>query len=96
MDLIIDKMQFLLDEYALNKYISGWQLRNKNWFDQVPPNEVDSTLKVLKDEFKVAENTIHAKNLAFTKELKRLAKENPLAMRPVVDALYILMVMLIH
>jgi len=86
MDLIIDKMQFLLDEYALNKYISGWQLRNKNWFDQVPPNELDSTLKVLKDEFNVAENTIHAKNLAFTKELKRLAKENPLAMRPLADA----------
>ena len=37
MELIIDKMQYILDEYALNKYLSGWRLRNKNWFDQVPP-----------------------------------------------------------
>ena len=25
MDVIIGKLEFLLDEYALNKYISGWQ-----------------------------------------------------------------------
>ena len=86
MDLIIDKMQFLLDEYALNKYISGWQLRNKNWFDRIPPNELDSELKVLTEEFKTAENAIHAKNLKFTAELKKLATENPLAMRPLMDA----------
>ncbi len=30
MDVIIDKLQFLMDEYALNKYLSGWSLRNKN------------------------------------------------------------------
>ena len=36
MENILDKLFFLMDEYALNKYISGWQLRNKNWFDQVP------------------------------------------------------------
>ena len=41
MDNILDKLFFLMDEYALNKYISGWQLRNKNWFDQVPPGNID-------------------------------------------------------
>ena len=86
MDLIIDKMQFLLDEYALNKYISGWQLRNKNWFDQIPPQELDTVLETLQREFKTAENSIHAKNLKFTKTLKELADSNPLAMRPLVDA----------
>ena len=86
MDLIIDKMQFLLDEYALNKYISGWQLRNKNWFDRIPPNELDNELGILKEEFTVAENALHAKNLKFTKELRKLSKENPLAMRPLMDA----------
>ena len=29
MDIIIDKLEFLMDEYALNKYLSGWSLRNK-------------------------------------------------------------------
>ena len=86
MDLIIDKMQFLMDEYALNKYISGWQLRNKNWFDQVPPGELDTVIDRLQKEFRSAENAIHAKNLKFTETLQKLAKENPLAMRPLVDA----------
>ena len=36
MDIVIDKLLFLMDEYALNKYLSGWSLRNKNWFDQMP------------------------------------------------------------
>ena len=86
MDLILDKMQFLMDEYALNKYISGWQLRNKNWFDNVPPKDIDTVIKTLQEEFVTAENAVHAKNLKFTEELRRLKKENPLAMRPLVDA----------
>ena len=87
MDLIIDKMLFLMDEYALNKYISGWSLRNKNWFDAVPDDKpIQEVIETLSGEFKQAENAIHAKNLKFTKELKRLADENPLAMRPLVDA----------
>ena len=87
MDLIIDKMLFLMDEYALNKYISGWSLRNKNWFDAVPDDKpIQEVIETLSNEFKVAENSIHAKNLQFTKELKRLVDENPLAIRPLVDA----------
>ena len=54
MDLIIDKMQFLLDEYALNKYIAGWQLRNKNWFDNVPPKDIDTVIDTLTQEFQLA------------------------------------------
>ena len=37
MNVIIQKLEFLLNEWALNKYISGWQLKNKDWFDQTPP-----------------------------------------------------------
>ena len=86
MDLIIDKMQFLMDEYALNKYVSGWQLRNKNWFDQLPPGNIDEAIGTLQNEFRSAENAIHAKNLRFTETLKELKDTNPLAMRPLVDA----------
>ena len=87
MDLIIDKMLFLMDEYALNKYVSGWSLRNKNWFDAIPDDKpIQEVVETLSSEFKTAENAIHAKNLKFTEELKRLADENPLAMRPLVDA----------
>ena len=86
MDLIIDKLQFLMDEYGLNKYISGWRLRNKNWFDQTPPGQLDEAIEGLTQEFRAAEQSIHNKNVGFTKELLRLADENPLAMRPLVDA----------
>jgi len=86
MDLIIDKMEFLMDEYALNKYISGWQLRNKNWFDQVPPKELDTVIDQLTKEFTDAENAIHARNMRFTKTLKELKVNNPAAMKPLVDA----------
>jgi len=86
MDLIIEKMQFLMDEYGLNKYVSGWQLRNKNWFDQVPPKELDTVIEQLTTEFRSAENAIHAKNLKFTKTLKELKEKNPKLMRPLVDA----------
>ena len=86
MDLIIDKMQFLMDEYALNKYISGWRLRNKNWFDNAPPENIDKVIEDLTTEFRAAEESIHKKNLRFTAEIKRLTDENPLAVRPLVDA----------
>ena len=63
MDIIIDKLLFLMDEYALNKYISGWSLRNKNWFDQLPPETMEEGIETLLKEFQTAENAIHAKNL---------------------------------
>ena len=86
MDLIIDKMQFLLDEYALNKYLAGWSLRNKNWFDQVPPKELDTVIEQLTKEFTDAENAIHARNLKFTNTLKKLKSTKPQYLRPLVDA----------
>ena len=86
MDLVIDKLQFLMDEYGLNKYISGWRLRNKNWFDQIPPGQLDEAIEGLTQDFRAAEASIHTKNVGFTKELLRLADENPAAMRPLVDA----------
>ena len=86
MELIIDKMQFLLDEYALNKYLSGWSLRNKNWFDQVPPKELDAVIEQLTKEFTDAENAIHARNLRFTETLKEIKKTKPHFLRPLVDA----------
>ena len=86
MERVIDKMQFLMDEYGLNKYISGWQLRNKNWFDQVPPKELDTVIGQLSEEFVSAENAIHAKNMRFTSLLKDLRTSNPGILRPLVDA----------
>ncbi len=86
MDLVIDKLQFLMDEYALNKYISGWSLKMKDFFDSVAPDDIEEAIVELTKEFTSAENAIHAKNLRFTKTLKELADTNPMAMRPLMDA----------
>ena len=86
MDIVLDKLLFLMDEYALNKYLSGWSLRNKNWFDQLPPRNAEEGIQTLLEEFKTAENSIHAKNLKFTKTLKELRKNKPEALRPLIDA----------
>ena len=75
-----------MDEYALNKYLSGWSLRNKNWFDQLPPRDAEEGIQTLLEEFKTAENSIHAKNKKFTKTLKELRKNKPEALRPLIDA----------
>ena len=86
MDLVIEKLEFLMDEYALNKYISGWSLRNKNWFDQAPPKNIDEVIETLTEEFTTAENSIHARNRKFTRQLKELKKNKPEAVRPLIDA----------
>ena len=86
MDIVLDKLQFLMDEYALNKYLSGWSLRNKNWFDQMPPRDADEGIQILLDEFKTAETSIHARNKKFTKALKELRRSKPEALRPLIDA----------
>ena len=85
-ELIIDKIQFLMDEFALNKYIAGWSLRNKNYFKDVLPENLESAVNVLKTEFLTAEKNIALKNKEFGNTIKRLAQEQPLAIRPLMDA----------
>ena len=86
MELIIDKLQFLMDEYALNKYIAGWALKNKDWFNRLPPGSIDEAIQGLEEAFRAGEKAIHGKNLDFTKTLLQLSEENPMMMRPLVDA----------
>ena len=52
----------------------------------MPPRTMEEGIQTLLDEFQIAENSIHAKNLKFTKELKRLREVNPDALRPLIDA----------
>jgi len=86
MDLILDKMLFLLDELAINKYIAGWALRNKNVFNQMPPQNLQEGIDTLLAEFKGAQNSIAKKNKQFISELKRLRKEFPEVVKPLMDA----------
>ena len=86
MNLLLDKMLFLMNEYALNKYVAGWQLINKKWWDNVPPDEFDNVVKEITKGFTDASSSINAKNKKFVQTLKALKKRQPEAIRPLVDA----------
>jgi len=86
MNLLLDKMLFLMNEYALNKYVSGWQLINKKWWDNVPPDEFDNVVNEITKGFTDASSSINAKNKKFIQTLKALKKTQPEAIRPLVDA----------
>lgn len=86
MELIIDKIQFLMDEWALNKYIAGWTLRNKNWAAQILPENIDEAATALRQEFESVENVISARNKKLANTIRSLSETNPLAIRPLIDA----------
>lgn len=84
MDLILDKMEFLMHEVGLNKYIRSWQFKQLDrWYNLI--NKGDDPLEVLetlKLEFSGVETSVAKKAQEFTKELKLIQKENPLALKP--------------
>ena len=85
MDNIIEKLQFLMNEVALNKYISGWQLSNKNFFAQTPPENLDEAVANLLETFTTAEKSIAAKNKRFTDTLKILKEQDSRLLEPLLE-----------
>jgi len=83
--IILDKLNFLMNEYALNKYVAGWALRNKNWYNEIPAGKFSEVIERITSEFTSAQNSIHAKNKKFLATLKGLQKTLPEAIEPMVD-----------
>ena len=86
MDLTIPKMEFLMNEVALNKYIAGWQLNNKNWYAAIPPENIDEAIENLTADFDKASKAIYKKNKEFAKTLMRLKDDNPKLLQPLAEA----------
>ena len=86
MDLILDKMEFLLTEVGINKYIRGWQLQRINAWTELLESTGDSAsvINTLKAEFTEAETAIAKKSQKFTQELRKVKDENPLAVKALV------------
>ena len=74
-----------MNEYALNKYVAGWALRNKNWFNEIPAGKFEEIVSRIIDEFTSAQNSIHAKNKKFLQTLKGLRQTLPEALEPMID-----------
>lgn len=86
-EIILDKLEFLMQEHGLNKYISGWQLQNKGWFDRLAKsNNPGELTELINEEFTQAVNAKHASVKRFVGELKQLGQDNPDMVKPLFEA----------
>jgi hypothetical protein len=86
MDNVFDKLNFLMDEYAINKYVSGWQLQNKRWWQGRFGNQAGEQLAMTTKMFDDAIKKKKGMNKALTEQIKQLAKDNPEMADAMVDA----------
>ena len=86
-EMIADKLEYLMAEVGLNKYISGWQLQNKNIFQRIAKsNNPGELTDLINDEFQQALNARHASVKRFRKNLDQLKEKNPEAAKAFYDA----------
>jgi hypothetical protein len=86
MDIVFDKLNFLMDEYATNKYISGWQLQNKRWWQGRFGNQAGEQLAMTTKQFDEAIAKKKGMNKALTEQIRQLSKESPEMAEAMVDA----------
>ena len=86
MTLILDKMEFLMQEYGLNKYISGWQLQNENWIKQIAdsPNPTELIAKYTSDfEAGMTKKAMEARQ--YRQTLEEIQRVEPSLLKPFVE-----------
>ena len=88
MDTILDKLEFLMTEYGINKYISGWQLRNKGvWNDAIRRGEDLGELATkLNNEMEAALDAKHKAAMQYRQVLQEAADEDPNLLKAFVEA----------
>ena len=87
MEKVIDKLAFLMEEYGTNKYISGWSLKNKGFFNKLFRGEnVEDLSEFTVQEFTEAISKQHKTAMDFRKTLLNVKEENPELMRSLMDA----------
>lgn len=88
MEMVLDKLEFLMVEHGLNKYIAGWSLKQKQsafkLLQEAPdPDYLGLSLKAEFDEV-FAQRTASVKQ--FRQTIETLRQENPEAIRPMLNA----------
>jgi hypothetical protein len=87
-EMIGDRLAFLMEEYALNKYVAGWALRNQDrwqkFLDKAPDKE--SALREITNEFDLKAQEKHAQAQGYRDMIRRIATERPDAAQPLIDA----------
>ena len=88
MEVMLDKLEFLMNEYGINKYVSGWMLNNKHVWQQAVErgDDLGALAKELGQQF---EDTLRKKGLAnkkYRKVLQAAAEEDPNLLKAFVEA----------
>jgi len=88
MEIVLDKLEFLMTEYGINKYISGWMLRNKAvWDDAVKRGEDLAQLPIrINEEFTKALDGKHKAAMNYRNILKEAMDEDPDLARGFIEA----------
>ena len=87
-EMIGDRLAFLMEEYALNKYIAGWALKNQDrwqkFLKEAPDKE--SAIRQITEQFdlKVQEKNLQAQG--YRDMIRTIATERPDAAQPLIDA----------
>jgi len=86
--MILDRMQILMSEHALNKFVSGFALQNKKRIQQAirGGSESDSLVREIMDELNDARVQKAAQSLEFRNNLETLWKEDRAMVKPFIDA----------
>jgi hypothetical protein len=84
---VIDKLTMLTEEFALSKYVAGWQLQNKNFFQKVMgAADADNLVQMTIAEFDVASSKAHQQAMNLRQMLTELKDTDPQLMKPLMDA----------
>jgi hypothetical protein len=87
-EMIGDRLAFLMEEYALNKYIAGWALKNQDRWQKFLKKSPDkeAAIRQVTEQFdlKVQEKNLQAQG--YRDMIRKIATERPDAAQPLIDA----------
>ena len=84
---VIDKLTMLTEEFALSKYVAGWQLQNYNFLDRVRTGRTaGDAVEMTIAEFDQASSKAHEQAMNLRKMLTELKDSDPQMMKPLMDA----------
>ena len=86
-EIILDKLEYLISEVGLSKYIAGWQLKNQDWINRMRKSADPGELaELINNEFQQALDARHSAFKNFRSAIEDVKKQNPSLVRPFYEA----------
>ena len=87
-EMLGDRLAFLMEEYALNKYIAGWALKNQDRWQQFLKQSPDkeSALRQITEQFDLKVQEKHVQAQGYRDMIATIARDRPDAAQPLIDA----------